>query len=86
MGGCKKQKVMSTPTNLNLINDKYHGHQAFSLKNGFSWFTWCQKGGWFHFKVHRERDVILKSGHVAAMLLPSFLMKEYSSFTSQIGS
>lgn len=36
MGGCKKQKVMSTPTNLNLINDKYHGHQAFSLKNGLA--------------------------------------------------
>lgn len=85
MGVRNRSKVMSTPTNLNLIDDKYHGHQEFSLKKRVSWFTWCQKGGSFHFKVHRERDVILKSGHVAAMLLPSFLMKEYSSFRSQIG-
>lgn len=34
MGVRNRSKVMSTPTNLNLIDDKYHGHQAFSLKNG----------------------------------------------------
>lgn len=34
MGVRNRSKLMSTPTNLNLIDDKYHGHQAFSLKNG----------------------------------------------------